>query len=136
MPISPLRLIKNSVEFYHKTRWDEIPHRVRGIYVLYKFNSRTGPSGSYGVVYVGMAGGENTGVRGRIRSHYKNKGNQWSHFSVFQVWDNIREEEVRELEGLFRHIYKFDARANKLNKQRGFKKLRLIKSKTFEDWSA
>ena len=131
VPSSPLRLIKNSVEFYHKTRWDEVPLNVRGIYVLYQFNSRTD---SYGVVYVGMAGSETAGVRRRIKSHYKNKGNQWSHFSVFQVWDNIREDEVRELEGLFRHIYKYDARANKLNKQRGFKKLNRIRSETFEDW--
>ncbi len=134
MPISssPLRLIKNSVEYYHKTRWDEIPLFVRGIYVLYKFNSRTG---SYGVVYVGMAGAETAGVRRRIMSHYKNKGSQWSHFSVYQVWENIREDEVRELEGLFRHIYRHDARANKLNKQRGFKKLNRLRSETFEDWA-
>ena len=75
MPISssPLRLIKNSVEFYHKTRWDEIPLLVRGIYVLYQYNSRTG---NYGVVYVGMAGSETAGVRRRIMSHFKNKGGQ------------------------------------------------------------
>ena len=42
------------------------------------------------------------------------------------VWDNIREEEILELEGLFRHIYRKDARANKLNKQRGFAKLKRV----------
>ena len=134
MPISPLRLIKNSVEYYHKTRWDEIPRFVRGIYVLYKFNSRTGPSGSYGVVYVGMSGSEGGRVRGRIKSHFLNKGDQWSHFSVYEVFENIREEEVKELEGLFRHIYRRDARANKLNKQRGVRKLGQVRSRTFEDW--
>ena len=131
MHISPLRLIKNSVEFCTKNQIIEVPHYTRGIYVLYKYARRTE---AYNVVYVGMAGGENAGVRGRLRSHYRNKGDQWTHFSVFEVWPNIREDEVRELEGLFRHIYKFDSRANKLNKQRGFKKLKKIRSKTFEDW--
>lgn len=134
MPISELRLIKNSVEFCHKSEWRDIPPKVRGVYVLYKFNSRTGPSGSYSVVYVGMAAKENAGIKRRIHTHFKYKSGQWSHFSVFQVWDNIREEEITELEGLFRHIYRKDARANKLNKQRGFKKLKQIRSKEFEDW--
>ena len=134
MPISPLRLIKNSIEFCHKSEWPDIPGYVRGIYVLYKFNSRTGPSGSYSVVYIGMAASENAGVRRRIKTHFIRKAGQWSHFSVYQVWDNIREDEVKELEGLFRHIYRHDARANKLNKMRGFKKLKQLRSKEFEDW--
>ena len=132
MPISPLRLIKNSVEFCHKSEWSDIPRYVRGIYVLYKYNSRTD---SYAVVYVGMAAKERSGIRGRIKSHLDNKTGQWSHFSVFQVWDNIREDEVTELEGLFRHIYRYDARANKLNKQRSFKKLNQVRSKWFDEWS-
>ncbi len=37
-----------------------------------------------------------------------------------------REEEIRELEGLFRQIYAKDSRANNLNKQRGFKKLKAV----------
>ncbi len=108
-----------------------MPRYTRGIYVLYKYRHHYD---AYNVVYVGMAGGESAGIRGRLRRHLESKGDQWSHFSVFEVWENIREDEVKELEGLFRHIYKFDHKANKLNKQRGFKKLRLIRSKTFEDW--
>ena len=42
-------------------------------------------------------------------------------FSIFEIWDNIREDEIKELEGLFREIYKKDSSANKLNKQKGFK---------------
>jgi hypothetical protein len=36
---------------------------------------------------------------------------------VFEVWDNVRDEEVVELEGLFRHIYPRDTRADRLNIQ-------------------
>jgi len=131
MPISPLRLIKNSVEYYHKTRWDEVPRFVRGIYVLYQYRHHYD---AYNVVYVGMSGGENAGVRGRLKKHLKSKGDFWTHFSVYQVFENIREDEVRELEGLFRHLYRYDHKANKLNKQRGFKKLNQVRSDTFEDW--
>jgi hypothetical protein len=59
----------------------------------------------------------------------------WTHFSVFEVWDNIRMEEIKELEGLFRHIYKEDTRANKLNRQRGYKRLgRVAKATAAEGW--
>jgi len=131
MPISPLRLIKNSVEYCTRKDTSSVPARTRGIYVLYRYGHHFD---SYNVVYVGMAGGENSGVRGRLKSHLRSKGDQWTHFSVYQVWDNIREEEVRELEGLFRHLYRYDHRANKLNKQRGFKKLNQVRSGWFDEW--
>lgn len=52
-------------------------------------------------------------------------------------WDNIREEEIRELEGIFRHIYRKDTRANKLNTQRSFKKLTQVRKDTkTEGWLA
>jgi hypothetical protein len=51
----------------------------------------------------------------------------WTHFSVFEVWPNVRDDEVGELEGLFRHLYKLDAAANKLNKQRGYKPIHKIR---------
>ena len=37
----------------------------------------------------------------------------------------IREEEIRELEGLFRQIYRRDGRANSLNKAKSFKELKV-----------
>ena len=131
MPISPLRLIKNSVEYCPRREIGDVPRYTRGIYVLYKYRRHYD---AYNVVYVGMAGGENAGVKGRLRRHLQSKGDFWSHCSVYQVWDNIREEEVKELEGLFRHLYRYDHKANKLNKQRGFKKLNQIRSDSFEEW--
>jgi len=76
------------------------------------------------------------GMRGRLMSHSKSKRktHQWTHFSVFEVWDNIREDEVAELEGLFRHIYRRDAQANALNIQRGYKKLKMLQNNKLEEW--
>ncbi|MCG7934263.1 MAG: hypothetical protein JAY68_06410 [Candidatus Thiodiazotropha taylori] len=89
----------------------------------------------YDVVYVGMTkAGEGGGVRARLRSHKKRKSDLWTHVSVFEVWDNIRDEEIVELEGLFRHIYHYDSRANRLNVQRGFKKLKQINDSEVENW--
>lgn len=93
-------------------------------------------SGKFDVVYIGMAGGIKAGARGRMISHSKskNKGKLWTHFSMFEVWDNITEAEVVELEGLFRHIYRKDTRANRINKQRSFKKLKKVRSNKLEQW--
>lgn len=131
MPIAPLRLIKNVTEYVEKSAYLSIPIRCRGIYVLYKYLRR---DDSFRVVYIGMAAKENAGIRRRIISHIRSKADQWTHFSVYQVWDNIQEQEVAELEGLFRHIYRYDARANSLNKLRSYKQLNKIRSDWFDEW--
>ena len=131
MSISPLRLIKHSLEFVPKADIRRVPNRARGIYVLYKYQRR---SGSYNVVYVGMARGERSGMAGRLLSHRRNKAHLWTHFSVFEVWDNIRTEEVEELEGLFRHLYRQDSRANSLNKQRSYKPLDRVRRASEGVW--
>jgi hypothetical protein len=106
-----------------------IPPNTRGIYALLKQQQD-----KFEVVYIGMARGEQAGVRGRLRSHAEKKGKHWTHFSVYEVWDNITKSEVEELEGLFRAIYRKDARANRINLQRGFKKLAKVKHK-LADWN-
>ena len=40
--------------------------------------------------------------------------------------ETLLKEEIKELEGLFREIYKKDSTANKLNKQGSFKKLKYV----------
>jgi len=133
MPVSELRLIKHCVEFQKQSHIKEIPLRTRGVYVLYKKKSnKKKPNGeAFDVVYIGMAGGEKkAGIGGRLRAHKKKKGSLWTHFSIFEVWDNIREEEVRELEGILRHIFRKDSHANKLGIQKSFKKLSIIKRET------
>ncbi len=128
MSVSELRLIKRCVEFCEQEDIRSVPPHTRGVYVLFKYRPKLD---KYDVVYIGMAAGTKTAsIRGRLRVHRRKKRKVWSHFSVFEVWDNITETEVQELEGLFRHIYRKDTRANKLNRQKGFKKLNKVRRKT------
>jgi predicted nuclease of predicted toxin-antitoxin system len=126
MPQSPLRLIRRSLEYLTVDEVGALPPNLRGIYVLYEFITPRGRSlkPHYDVVYVGMA--RKGGIRGRLRSHKRSKRKLWTHCSVFEVWDNIRDDEVAELEGLFRHLYRDDSTAGALNKQRGFKPMRRL----------
>jgi hypothetical protein len=134
MEQSALRLIKRSAEYRSQDEVLDLPRGVRGIYVLYKCRPRIE---QYDVVYVGMTTtGHAGGVRGRLKSHKTKKVGLWTHFSVFEVWDNIRDEEICELEGLFRHIYRLDTKANRLNKQRGFKKLLTIRNDDLVEWDS
>jgi hypothetical protein len=77
-----------------------------------------------------------TNIKGRIRKHFNStqKSKYWTHFSVFEVWDNISDAEIEELEGLFRHLYKRDSRANKLNKQKRYHKMFKIRNNNLEEW--
>lgn len=134
MPQSPLRLVRRCAEQRPIDEVKILPRGLRGIYVLYKRVIRSHKT-HYDVVYVGMAwSGKRGGIRGRLNQHSRKKKALWSHFSVFEVWDNIRDDEVRELEGLFRHIYKLDSRANRLNVARGFKTLRKVRKNRLTDW--
>ena len=133
MSISELRLIKRFDELRSKDAIKDIPAKTRGIYALL---NNTSP-GEFEVVYIGMAArGVNSGIRGRIHSHNKSerKGKLWTHFSVYEVWDNITEAEIKELEGLLRHVYRLDMRANPINTQRKFEKLRRVK-KRLKNWT-
>jgi hypothetical protein len=84
-------------------------------------------------VYIGMATlGE--GIRSRLKQHNKSGRKIWSHFSVFEVWDNINADEIEELEGLFREIYRKDRRANRFNSQKRYKKLQGVREDRLELW--
>lgn len=132
MEQSPLKLIRRCIEYLPIDDILQFPRGIRGIYVLYKHKTRFN---TFDVVYVGMTkAGEGGGVRGRLRKHKKRKSGLWSHCSVYEVWDNIRDEEIVELEGLFRHIYRYDSRANSLNVQRGFKKIHLVQESNIKNW--
>ena len=133
MSVSELRLIKRCAEFCPREELKNVPPTTRGIYALLRYRPILH---KYDVVYIGMAGGAKTGIRGRLWSHSRSRrrGERWTHFSIFEVWDNIREEEIRELEGIFRHIYRKDTRANRLNVQRLFRKLIKIRFK-LKEWT-
>jgi len=130
MPTSPCYLFKNAYEFLPASDIRKLPQRVRGIYVLYN----SPKAKQMDVVYVGMARGEKSGAAGRLLKHRLTKSRLWTHFSVYEVWDNISREQVEELEGLFRHIYRRDAKANRLNKQRSYLPLLKIRRRSRDDW--
>ena len=119
-----LRLVRQYVEYVPIDQVLKVPRDLRGIYVLYRHEPARRRQGKhhYNVVYVGMA--RQGGIRWRLRSHRKTKKAKWTHFSIFEVWPNISDGEVAELEGLFRHVFRHDAVASSLNKQRGYKALR------------
>ena len=124
MPVAELFLIKRYDEFLPKKEIVNIPKNTRGIYVLLKKDGK-----SYNVVYVGMAGGDKAGIHGRLNSHSRSKKDLWDHFSLFEVHDNIPRETIRELEGLFRHIYRNDGKSQQGNRQKKFKKFSKIHTK-------
>jgi len=105
--------------------WSKVPHKLRGIYVLHMHDRK---SDCFNVVYVGMAA-SGTGIMRRLRSHSrsKRKRDKWSHFSFFVAWENIRNDEISELESLFREIYRKDDQANSLNKQKRSKRIRSVR---------
>lgn len=132
MEQSPLRLIKRCAEYIPIDDIDALPRGLRGIYVLY---FQKGKNKKFDVVYVGMTNAfKGGGIRGRLQGHRDEKSGLWTHSSVYEVWNNIRDEEVKELEGLFRHIYKSDSKASPLNTQRTFAKIDEIVDPNFADW--
>ncbi len=136
MTQTSMRLIKRVAEFKPKEEVKLLPRMLRGIYVLYRQRSVHGRK-KFDVQYVGMAAaGKRRGLRGRLESHARSrrKGTHWTHFSVYEVWENIRNDEVAELEGLFRHIYRKDTRASTLNIQRGFRQVRRARQNNLKTW--
>ena len=131
MPISALKFIKRFAEFRSRDEIIKVPPNTRGIYALLKKQ----PQNLFDVVYVGMAGGVKAGIKGRLRSHsLGSKSELWTHFSIFEVHDNVTENEVKELEGLFRQIYRRDKRANKLNRQKQFNKFKKVRINNMSFW--
>jgi hypothetical protein len=130
---SPLRLVKWVAEFRPIDEVKMLPRRLRGIYVLYKQHAVQGRK-NFNVLYVGMV--KLGGIRGRLEAHSKSerKKGLWTHFSAYVVWENIRDEEVAELEGLFRHIYRKDSQANSLNIQKGFSKVKRVRFNNLKAW--
>jgi len=128
MPVSATKFIKRCAQWKPKANRELIPGGTRGVYALLHHHPRIG---KYDVVYIGMA--PRGGIRGRLRSHAKST-KIWSHFSIFEVFDNVSESEVEELEGLFREIYRKDKRANKFNRQKKCKKIQAVREDDLAEW--
>jgi hypothetical protein len=121
---SPLRLVKGCRLYERRGDWGPIPPVARGLYVLYK--TRLGANGRqriFKVTYIGVGGISKTaksGIGGRIKGHHKSKSKSaWSHYSFFEVHDNVSREEILELEGLLLHIFRDDPRIKLANVQFG-----------------
>jgi hypothetical protein len=54
---------------------------------------------------------------------------------VFEVFENVSEQEVAELEGLVRHLYRKDSRANNLNVQKSFAPFKRIRVNNLSAWA-
>jgi hypothetical protein len=111
MPYSKCKFIKRIAEFRPEKERVEIPNNTRGIYVLLKITGRD----KFDVVYIGMTAGNVGGMYGRLKDHSKRKHRKWTHFTLFEVHDNITKAEIQELEGLILCIYRKDSRANRHN---------------------
>jgi hypothetical protein len=122
-----LRLIEHCAEFLPQKDISKISDGIRGIYVLLSHKPSDPKKKNYEVVYIGMS---RRGIKGRLEKHRRSasKSAQWSHFSVYSVWPNITDEEIEELEGLFRAIYRRDPRANKIAIQKSFGKLKKVQN--------
>lgn len=137
---APLRLIKNCHLYQERATCKakaHIPHVTRGLYVLYKAEPH---KNTFEVTYIGVGGVQSevakSGVRGRIRTHDKRaeekKIKDWTHYSYFEVHDNISSEEIRQLESLLLTIFRHDKRIDLDNIQHGgreFRKLSKLRSK-------
>lgn len=120
-----LRTIKRWKRYEPRDAWKRVPRNTRGLYVLY----RKVDDDNYEVRYIGVGGiglAGSGGIRGRLKNHTANKPS-WTHFSLFEVHDNIVRDEIRELEALLLGIFRHDPRIQLSNKQKGsgkFYKLR------------
>jgi len=128
-----LRLIRRWAENLERTEINHIPKGTRGIYALLKRRPRKAENDKYDVVYIGMS---TKGIRERLRAHATSpqKRDLWTHFSIYSVWPNITDEEVKELEGLFRSIYRRDSKANRLAVQKRYAPLRKVRDKSLIGW--
>ena len=134
-PQAPLRLIKRC-RLYVPRGDGKIPHITRGIYVLYRRKLGRGKHKIYEVFYIGVGGvakKAKSGIRSRIGNHDKKK-EDWTHYSFFEVHDNISREEILELEGLFLRVFRHDPRVRLDNKQKGSSVLRELSKDSSPAW--
>lgn len=127
-----LRTIKRWKRYEPRASWKLVPKSTRGLYVLYRKRRLE----RYEVSYIGVAGisaSGGGGIRSRLGSHNKKK-RDWTHFSLFEVHDNIDQDEIRELEALLLGIFRHDPRIQLSNKQKGSRKLYKLRHRA--NWKA
>jgi hypothetical protein len=120
---SLLCLIKRWKRYELREKWPDVPLSTRGVYVLYEEVAKD----TYNTIYIGVAGLGSTGgggVRGRLKRHNVRIKN-WTHFSLFEVHDNITADEIREIEALLLGIFRHDPRMN-YEQAKGFEEIKPV----------
>lgn len=128
---SLLRLVKRWRSYEPRGDWESVPPKTRGFYVLYRKGRNA--EKHYEVVYIGVAGlGKKIrrGIGGRLRTHDRGT-KKWSHYSFYEVHDNVTREDIRELESLLLGIFKHDPRIRLENVQRGSRALYKLRRSKF-----
>jgi len=112
-------LIKRCAEYIPQKEISKVPKNIKGIYILLNHKGK-----NYDVAYVGMTA---KCIWSRVNAHAvsKRKRKLWTHFSLFETKN---EKTIKELEGIIRHIYRKDSRANKINIMVGYDALRKIRA--------
>jgi hypothetical protein len=135
---SLLRVIKRWRRYERRGDWRYLLPVTRGIYILYKDTGERAANGKqkiFHVVYIGVAGvakEAKRGIRGRLRQHAKAKsshGTAWTHYSFFEVHDNVSREEILELESFLLAIFRHDPRIELANKQKSSYRLWQLRKK-------
>jgi hypothetical protein len=118
--------VKSALEYRSIEEVEHVPSGLRGIYALYKKRAA-----NYDLVYIGMSGANGSGrIRSRLKSHRKSVKKIWTHFSYYEMLDHITDQEIKEIEALFRQFYRFDSRANRHNIQITHRPLIQIRKET------
>ncbi|SRR5258706_8496149 len=128
---SPLRIIKSWRRYELRGDWKYLLKITRGVYVLYKEQKRREHK-IFHVVYIGVAGvakEAKTGIGSRLRQHNKSTKKDWSHYSFFEVHDNVSREEILELENFLLAIFRHDPRVELANKQKSSKHMLNLRQK-------
>ncbi len=119
MEQSLLKIVKRWRRYELRGNWSGILPKTRGFYVLYKKRPKAAEE-KFDVVYIGVAGlgkGVRRGIKGRLKRHH-NKKEGWTHYSFFEVHDNVTREDIREIESLLLSIFRHDSRVRLQNIQK------------------
>lgn len=134
---APLRLVKRCRLYLKRGNQRSIPHLTRGLYVLYRERPKRAGKKVFEVAYIGVGGiakNASSGIGARVRDHDKEKEG-WTHYSFYEVHDNISREEILELEGLLLRIFRHDPRIKLSNVQLGSNTLRRLSKKDSPAWA-
>lgn len=104
MQMSSLTLVKRQIEYLPAESVHRVPRNMHGLYVLYLHRPVTN---RYNVRYIGMASGhKGHDVRQALQQNHPTR---WTHCSAYELWDGIGQDDNREVDALFLHIYRHDA---------------------------